>query len=487
MMRRGLAVAGILVTMLVAFAWAASARQQPAFDHARHAKVFVGCNTCHAGIEQASGPVFPPASACASCHDGTVLPRVPWQPRVGPRISNLHFSHATHSVGRRQRGDTTGTCTDCHAERGSGWMQVRAPSAPQCVACHTAGAGSHLSVPDSACATCHLTLARATSLPASRVARFPTPASHRAAGFMGSAGHGAEARRGAAGAVVAKSCATCHARDFCAACHVNAPELKAIQALEPDQRSLVLPHLLKAPASHAAKGFESGHGVTAARNPASCQTCHTRESCLTCHQSGAPASVLAMYAAGPGRAPGAQTTRRAPATHIAGWGTRHGNVASASMRTCTSCHARSECLTCHKPEPGARNNYHPTTFVTRHPADAYSRSTSCTDCHNTGQFCQSCHQQAGLTARRTLLGVSGYHDGNRQFSLGHGQAARQSLESCVSCHVERDCLTCHSVVKGRSFNPHGPGFNPEQLLKKNPQLCTACHGLSIPTRRTGTP
>ena len=90
--------------------------------------------------------------------------------------------------------------------------------------------------------------------------------------------------------------------------------------------------------------------------------------------------------------------------------------------------------------------------------------------------------QAGVTARRTLLGAGGYHDGNRQFFVGHGQAARQSLESCVSCHIERDCLTCHSVVRGRGFSPHGPGFDSERMLRKNPQLCIACHGTAIPRR-----
>ena len=482
MIRRVVAVIALQLIAFVAFAPAAGA-QQPAFDHASHAKLFVGCNTCHAGIERPGGAVFPPTSACVTCHDGTVHQRANWQPRVGPRISNLRFDHAVHATGQRRRGDTTGSCTDCHADRGASWMQVRAPNAPQCITCHTKGAGSHFSMPDSTCGTCHVPLARATTVTSARIAHFPAPPSHRAPGFISATGHGAAAKQGGTGGTAAQSCATCHAREFCAACHVNAPETTTIQALELDRRSLVLPHVLKAPASHVVKGFETGHGSAAARSPASCQTCHTRESCLTCHQAAAPSSVRAMFAAGPGRAAGAQTTRRAPASHIAGWSTHHASVASASVRSCTSCHARSECLACHKPDPGARGSYHPGTFLTRHPADAYARSSSCTDCHNTGQFCQSCHQQSGLTARRTLLGVSGYHDGNRQFGLGHGQAARQSLESCVSCHVERDCLTCHSVVKGRSFNPHGPGFNPEQLLKKNPQLCMACHGLSIPSRR----
>jgi hypothetical protein len=77
---------------------------------------------------------------------------------------------------------------------------------------------------------------------------------------------------------------------------------------------------------------------------------------------------------------------------------------------------------------------------------------------------------------------AGFHDGARAFLVGHGQAARQSLETCASCHAERDCLTCHSAQGGRRFNPHGPGFNPERLLRKNPEMCTACHGRAIPGR-----
>jgi hypothetical protein len=64
--------------------------------------------------------------------------------------------------------------------------------------------------------------------------------------------------------------------------------------------------------------------------------------------------------------------------------------------------------------------------------------------------------------------------------LGHGQAARQNLESCVACHAERDCLTCHSALGGRRFNPHGPDFDAARLREKNPQMCSACHGITIP-------
>ena len=473
----------VLAASLLVAAWGRWARQQPTpFPHAAHAKVFVSCTTCHAGVEQPGAALFPSTAGCTSCHDGTTAKRVTWQPRNGPRISNLRFEHTRHAARLAQRGDS-GTCADCHADRGATWMQVRPPEAPQCVTCHTTGRGRHLTLADTACATCHLPLARAVTLPTARIAKFPAPPTHQAPGFLTAAGHGAQARHTTGRARVAQSCATCHAREFCAACHVDAPELTVIQALEPDTRSLALRHVLKAPATHTVKDFESRHGTLAGRNRASCRSCHTQESCLTCHRVEAPAAVRALYHAGPGRAPGGQTALRKPASHTAGWKTQHGPAAAAAMRTCTSCHARVECLICHQPDPARRGSYHPAAYLTRHPADAYTRSSSCTDCHNTGEFCQTCHKQGGLAARRTLIGAAGYHDGNRQFFLGHGQAARQALESCVSCHVERDCLTCHSVVKGRSFNPHGPGFDPERMLRKNPQLCTACHGTAIPRRR----
>ena len=477
----GLAVLGGLLLVSAGRAQQAA----PRFDHPRHAKLFVACATCHAGAELTGQPMMPSAASCASCHNGSTEKRVEWAPRSGPRMSNLRFDHVRHATIRRTRGDTTSTCSDCHAASGASWMRVSGPQASQCVSCHVPSGAPHLSQPDSACASCHVPLPDA-SLPASRIAGFPAPASHRSSNFMTRAGHGRDAERPGRQRVAA-SCAVCHARDYCTSCHVDALEVGAIKALGADPRSLAIRHELIAPPSHRAPGFESAHGKLATQRNASCQTCHTQESCLNCHRAAAPGPVLALFKAGPGRGPGAATVRQAPSSHSPSWRSRHGPFASASIRNCASCHAREECLSCHLPASANRNGYHPPGYLTRHPADGYSRSSACADCHNTGEFCQTCHNQAGLTSRRTLLGAAGYHDGNRQFLFGHGQAARQGLESCVSCHIERDCLTCHSSVKGRGFSPHGPGFNPEQMLRKNPQLCTACHGTAIPRSATRQP
>jgi hypothetical protein len=359
-------------------------------------------------------------------------------------------------------------------------MRVRRTEVRECLDCHDVRT-VHLAAPDSACGTCHVALAEAKALPEERVGRFPTPPSHREPEFIER--HGELAKpRAAKGApvVVAQSCATCHARDFCITCHVNAPEVPVIQALAPDPRSLAIKTKLEAPASHTDPGFIQQHGRMADQQRQKCATCHTQESCRTCHVA-QPGVAVAMHSAGSGRGRGASIERRRPASHGDDFTDRHGPIATAAPRNCTACHARAECLDCHRPNAASAAGYHPAGFLARHPASAYSRETSCAECHNTRAFCADCHREAGLSARGVLQ--AGYHDAKRGFLLGHGPAARQSLESCVSCHAERDCMTCHAtaVQGGRTFNPHGPGFDAERLRKRNPQMCSACHGAAIPS------
>jgi hypothetical protein len=253
----------------------------------------------------------------------------------------------------------------------------------------------------------------------------------------------------------------------------------AIQALESDPRSLAIRAELRAPASHADPSFLFRHGDPARKDAVRCATCHTQESCLDCHQA-SPTAALAMHAAGPGRGPGARVERKRPDSHGIDFSDNHAEPASARPQSCGACHARSQCLDCHRPNAAdASPGYHPAGFLTTHPAAAYTRDQSCSDCHNQSQFCANCHVSSGLGSRDGLRGA-GYHDAKAEFLLNHGQAARQNLESCVSCHSERDCLSCHSAQGGRRFNPHGPGFDPETLRRKNPSMCTACHGANIP-------
>ena len=462
----------LAIGFALAFACASTAGGQ-GFDHQRHARLFPSCTTCHAGAENPDSSLFPSATGCAACHDGTIEPRVTWQPPAAPHPSNLKFVHdlvplMTHPTAR---GPEPLGCRDCHIPDGAPWMTVQRAQPDKCLSCHSPGA-THLAAPDTVCSTCHMPLVRAASLRPADIAAFPVPPSHRTAGWTEGAGHG---RTAAAGA---QSCAVCHARDFCMTCHVDAPERAAIQALEPDPRSTAIAVRLERPASHRDATWLQRHGATARTSPQQCATCHTQESCLACHAASQRVGA-ALHRAGPGRGLGAQPRRGPPTSHRENFASRHASFAAATPGTCAGCHVRTDCLQCHRPNAASTPAYHPAGFVTRHPAAAYAREARCADCHNAQSFCQSCHAQAGLVATRGPLG-SGYHDASRQFIAGHGQAARQSLESCAACHAERDCLTCHSALGGRHFNPHGPGFDAARLKRKNPQMCTVCHGNAIP-------
>jgi hypothetical protein len=464
-------------------ALAGAGQRQDRFDHLQHAELFPVCTTCHEGIVQEGATLFPPAVSCVNCHDGTIEERVEYQPRAEMRPGNLRFSHTLHAreVLERTPADSAALrCQSCHAEASARRMDVKHAVVGNCLDCHRLG-DNHLDVPDTACATCHVPLPEARRLTRSDIGEFPEPDSHDRPDFRFE-GHGRLARpEGTSG--VAASCATCHAREFCITCHVNAPEVPAIQALALDERATAILAELPVPPSHAAPGFAAFHGDEARREPATCATCHTRESCAACH-TGTLRQVAMMPEGGPGRGQGAVITRRIPPSHTFDFRERHGPEANARASSCEGCHIRAQCLDCHRPDPSGtptRQAYHPQGFLTRHPAAAYSREANCTDCHNPGNFCQQCHIQSGLVSRQARIGSRGYHDAFPNFSLGHGQAARQSLESCASCHAERDCTACHSAVLGGfRFSPHGPGFNPDRMRKKNPTVCVACHGRAIP-------
>ena len=477
-------VPALLLLLAVAAGGAAAARGlADRFDHEEHAKLFPTCTSCHAGVYAGRDSLFPAPRTCASCHDGRIERRVDWRPRDSLPRTNLRFTHPAHrrAVAEGRGADSVPACTACHTERGAPRMRVRLAVADNCVSCHRLE-GEHLAVADTACATCHVPLPEAARLARADVENFPAPPSHESDDFIRK--HGSLAAVPGRPDAVRRSCATCHARDFCLTCHVDAPEQRVIQALAPDPRSVRRTTALAEPPSHRAPDFIRRHGSQAGQNGRTCASCHTQESCAACHVT-QPRAVQALRTAGEGRAAGARVERRRPADHGADFSEVHNTAATAAPRRCEGCHARVECLDCHRPSPGsAGGEYHPVGYLTRHPSEAWSRETRCADCHNTRAFCADCHAAAGLVAQGGAL-RPGYHDAQRAFLVGHGQAARQSLESCVSCHAERDCLTCHSAQQGRRLSPHGPGFDADRMRRKNSQTCTVCHGSAIPSVEDG--
>ncbi len=178
---------------------------------------------------------------------------------------------------------------------------------------------------------------------------------------------------------------------------------------------------------------------------------------------------------------GPMDVRRAPASHTPFFVSDHRAYAAAARGDCETCHNRDQqCYGCHSGSenldtPSAEQaSYHPENFMQQHSAAAWSRETECASCHNTEAYCRSCHMSAGRGVEGLRLDT-GYHNEDPSFRTGHGQAARQGLESCATCHAQRDCLVCHSARGSRRVSPHGPGFDGEKLQKKNPELCLFCH------------
>jgi hypothetical protein len=482
LLRFGAAAAALTLVLAGAAAAGMASRQSAGFNHSQHKGFFPDCTGCHAGIVEEGKPVWPvPAETCEACHDGSSRKRVDWKPREGPRPTNLTFAHSTHSF-------TLDECRTCHvaSEADSARMDVQRAVVASCQACHEIE-GTHPALPDSSCSLCHVPLTRATLLSRQTIAGFPEPESHREAGWvLGNHGKAATVAGEKPNTfTVAASCATCHARNQCIDCHVNAPEVQPIQALGLDDRAPAIDATLPVPASHGATNWDRTHGDEARKDPANCTTCHAQESCRTCHSAPGPRALRQVPATGTGRGAGVQLTRTPPASHTFEFRDRHGPAASATGATCETCHVRESCLSCHRPNTSGSGTYHPNGFLTRHPSSAWNRDANCSDCHNPAQFCQTCHKQAGLVSTDAKLGAKGFHDGYPGFSVGHGQVARQNLESCASCHAQRDCTTCHAtaLVGGYGLSPHGPGFDAERLQKKNKSLCTACHGSSVPNAK----
>lgn len=466
------------------------------FPHERHERLFPLCESCHAGIATGDAASSMPSEAsCRECHNGTDARTVAWQ-RPAPVAGLLRYSHPAHA---RQVDSTGRACTTCHGGTVTRRMDIH-PAAPEgCLGCHTHRASAHLGN-DNRCATCHVALTVATGLTRDQVAGLPKPASHERTDFA--------AAHSPVTPVAAASCAVCHARESCARCHVNASTQPIIAALGRDDRvaSLVAgrPAVYPIPADHADPDFAVLHGPAARTNAARCSACHARPSCTSCHVGAGASDVIGrLPMAERGGAPGVQlklqparfrpialampaqparsdTTPTAPRivrVHEAGFARTHGPRAAASPVSCAGCHAQRFCSDCHAGDNQRR--FHRANFVQRHAADSYGRETECASCHNAELFCRSCHRESGL-ASKGRLDVA-FHNAQPQWLLQHGRAARQGLQSCATCHAQRDCLACHSTT-GWGVNPHGPGFRAERLATRNVTQCLLCH-LKVPGAR----
>jgi hypothetical protein len=461
-------IAGLLLAFQAATAAAAPPRPAAdSFPHSAHRRLFTSCTNCHEGIVNGDSAVRLPAPAsCNECHDGVLARRVAWTPRP-PRATNLGFDHRRHDTRVSARGDSAVACMSCHARSDTARFMAAGAAPPErCLGCHVHQAPTHLAA---ACEQCHRPLSQATGLAASTIARFPKPPSHDTAFVW-------RHRETANGA----SCATCHTRESCALCHVNARSVPPIAALGSDMRMAALLRgrrvEYRVPPSHAAPAFLRAHGPLARDNPAACANCHTRSSCLTCHrQEERVAAVAALPERERGGAPGVDLAGMRPGDHTPAFERNHRAAAAGGDASCGRCHAASFCASCHDaPTPPG---FHQLNFVQRHGQSAFTSDLECATCHQSEAFCRDCHRETGRTPPGG--GAGRYHDGQALWTFAHGGAARRAIETCASCHQQQDCLQCHSAATGWKVNPHGRGFD-RGMERRNPALCRRCHVSGTP-------
>jgi len=430
--------------------------RQESFPHARHQGLFPSCTACHAGIESGDASQFvsvQPAT-CQACHDGQTAPQVSWDgpgERVATNQRSVHPGHPQLP------------CETCHRAPGmTGEMQVQAAAFDNCKVCHEPEAADHRA-DDNNCNQCHVPLTEATGLTTTQIAAFPKPPSHSSAEFISS--HGVTANEDV------MSCSVCHARESCTMCHVNAEHVPAIMALGHDPRVASLTEGKTwdppVPGSHYVTDWDFAHGSAMAESPNSCATCHTQEVCSTCHVDTYKSIAKDFTTAS------AVTSEDLSITipgHSPNFAVAHGQAAVAATPRCAACHDERYCVDCH--DGSGRPSFHHVDFVQRHGAEVAAQLQTCSECHSNEVFCRDCHSTQGFAVGVQTGAV--FHDAVPDWFLAHGQAARQGLDGCASCHSQTSCLRCHSAVEGFRINPHGPDFNADAEMAKG--SCTICHG-----------
>ncbi len=306
------------------------------------------------------------------------------------------------------------------------------------------------------------------------------------------------------------SCLPCHAIDRaqparadapgaptarCEGCHVgwSAQRPMRVARVEVPPANLRFSHR-----AHVSRGqrCESCHGDMRGVGIATRLELPSMESCVACHRAGAsaPDACATCHLTEPD---GVLRTRFAEGWlnpprwmrgmhHDADFWFTHRAVAGEDATRCAACHRDDDCAACHDGRVRDRRT-HPNDYLTQHPVDARLNASRCGSCHRQASFCVACHERAGVAqssspaarAQTRIHPPPEVWSGRVVTARHHGVEARRSLSTCVSCHAERDCVTCHATVGvgGAGLSPHPPGFLARcgALLRASERPCRACH------------
>ena len=212
-------------------------------------------------------------------------------------------------------------------------------------------------------------------------------------------------------------CMTCHdggkSPNACETCHTNFATLR--------------------PKEHNRTDFVREHKLYARMQDASCTTCHTQESCQDCHVNAGLVQTI---------------------------------LNGADMVS-----PRSPRLTANDRGQGmALVKVHDLNFKFTHGIAASAKVAECATCHDSKDFCSTCHAAGGNVNQLEFRPQS--HQQVRFVTIGvgtggglHAYLARRDLESCMACHdvqgADPTCITCHvdpDGIKGTDARTHSPGF-----------------------------
>lgn len=142
--------------------------------------------------------------------------------------------------------------------------------------------------------------------------------------------------------------------------------------------------------------------------------------------------------------------------HTGPWINLHKDKAKSESQSCTVCHDKIFCSSCH-----GVSMPHPGNWGDIHGEPAGTNRSVCNQCHNK-QMCGNCHKVQMPHPDDWLMGV-------------HGKTYRDNSKVCSQCHENDTCSMCHE-----SEIPHpGNWLNVHHLtVEESPSDCSTCHGNS---------
>jgi hypothetical protein len=307
------------------------------FSHKRHVLMDIECEYCHVQTLQsqlASDNTLPKEKDCMRCHKRTQGCELCHQDVVNAvalvaRTYRAKFSHKFHL---QLDGGAVG-CTTCHQTISASTDVVDAdqPTMKTCRTCHDSAAED--------CTTCHDDLsADITFVPASHDSSWMER--HRLQAAQNDE-LCAECHRGKIRPLtdIIQPIAADHSRvaqgRFCADCH----------------RGDILPELVHE------NSYLQTHRLDARANSNACVTCHDRQECKDCHETGG---------------------FRYETVHPANFRFQHAVEAKRELTNCVTCHAEADCLGCH-------------STISPHPP-GWNREMNATN----EQLCLKCHVRGEL-------------------------------------------------------------------------------------------